>query len=174
MIEALFERSAVFNLTTAIRDDLVDPGPLFQRPGDFQIGVQGILLLRDLAADTTYPADCIFIASTEWRRSPPKTFSSESWLRRSIDWHVLADGSLCYEFFERWADKVAMVNSSNEVQEAVQYAAKWCVNASRRLLEKHLFAHRQNIQDWPKEWDAWPHGVQAASFQYHQELKRAG
>jgi len=174
MTDALFEQSAVFNLTTAIRDDLLNPGALFQRPGGFQIGVHGLLLLHDFAAETTYPANCIFIASTEWRHVPPKVFCSESWLKKGIDWHVLPDGSLCYEFFKRWADRVSIVNTSNEVHDTVQYAARWCVNGSRRLLEKHLFADRQNIKAWPKQWDAWPHGIQAASFQYDQELKRAG
>jgi hypothetical protein len=174
MIDALFEQSAVFNLTAAIRDDLLNPGPLFQRPGGFRIGVQGLLILRDFAAETTYAADCIFIASKEWRRRPLKVFCSENWVKHDIEWHVLRDNSLCYEFFERWADRIAIVSSSNEVQETVRYAAKWCVNGSRRLLEKHLFADRQNIRDWPKQWDAWPHGVEAASYQYQQELKRAG
>jgi hypothetical protein len=174
MIDALFDQSAVFNLTTAIRDDLLTPGPLFQRPGGFQIGVQGLLLLRDFAAETTYPAHCTFIASGDWRRLPPKVFCSESWVRHTIEWHVLRDGSLCYEFCGRWADRVADVDHSNQVHEAVQYAAQWCLNGCRSLLEKHLFADRQNIKAWPKKWDAWPHGFDAANYEYHQQLKRAG
>jgi hypothetical protein len=174
MIDALFEQSAVFNLASAIRDDLVTPGPLFQRPGDFKIGVRGVLNLRDLAAETTYSADCTFIVSTNWRRFPPKVFCFENWVRHSIDWHIFDDGSLCYEFFKRWADRVALVDHSNQAHETVRYAAKWCVHASRSLLEKHLLADRQNIKTWPGKWDAWSHGVEAATYEYHQEMKRAG
>jgi hypothetical protein len=174
MTDLLLKQSAVFNLAAAIRDDLVNPGPLFQRPGGFRIGVRGLLVLGDFAAETTYPADCTFIASTEWPRLPPKAFCCENWVKHDVDWHVLHDKSLCYEFFERWADRIAIVSSSNEAHDVIRYAAKWCVSGSRSLLEKHLFADRQNIKTWPKEWDFWPHGVKAASYQYHQELKRAG
>jgi hypothetical protein len=174
MTDLIAEQSAVFNLTATIRVDLVNPGPLFQRPGGFRIGVRGFLVLDDFAAETTYLADCTFIASAEWPRLPPKVFCLEDWVRHDIDWHVLSDNSLCYEFFERWADRIAVVRKFNEDEGAVTYAAKWCVNGTRGLLEKHLFADRQNIKTWPKKWDAWPHGIAAARYEYHKELKRAG
>ncbi len=56
------EESAVFNLMTVIRGELLAPGLLFQRPHGSEIGVHGNLLVNDVSAERTYAAIVHFAA----------------------------------------------------------------------------------------------------------------
>ena len=178
MFDTAFEQSAVFNLITAIRNELINPGPLFQRPRGFQIGVQGTLQVADRAAEGTYPAKCTVVGSTNWATVPLKVFCTESWMRRETDWHHIKENTglwyLCYEFHDRWRDRIAAVAEYNDPSKAIEFAAKFCVHGSRWLIEKHLFAYRHNITKWPNEWPAYAHGFAAARLEYQRELRKAG
>jgi hypothetical protein len=172
------EQNAVFNLMTAIGEDLVNPTPLFQRPPGFQVGIQGQLAINDVAAEATYAASCMITASTNWRRVPLKVFCTEKWMKQEIDWHQIKEKSgswhLCYEFPERWKDRITAVQDCNDASKVIEFAARFCIHGARWLLEKHLFAHRHNITNWPTEWPAYAHGFEAARHQYRLDLLRAG
>jgi hypothetical protein len=189
MYDQLQRQSTLFNLMGGVQQDLVDPSPLFARPkncprptrGDpnkqFDIAVRGKLVIGDIAAENTYPAECIIVGSEKWENQPLKVFCTETWIRRETDWHLVKDPSgwfLCYEFHERWADRIAKVKKVNDQLKTAQFAQEFCLRASRDLIEKHLFAFRQNIKKWPKQWDAWPHGWEAAMREYRQELRLTG
>jgi len=174
MMDLLFQQSAVFNVASSIQCHLSSSSPLFQRPPLFRIGVGGQLAVTDFATRNSALAACTFIASDAWLRRPIQVFCHESWLKHDIDWHVFGDGSLCYEFDGRWALQLAQVAAKNDLPDLADYAAMWCVNGTRKLLEKHLLADRLNITNWRPEWKAWPHGRAAAAREYSRELRRAG
>src|ERR1044071_333320 len=174
MFDTLFERSAVFNLMTAIREDLVSPTPLFRRPNGFQIGVQGKLPIDDRAAEETYFATCTGVGSTDWATVPLKVFCTEKWIRQETNWHLIKEKTgawyLCYEFPDRWKDRIAAVAACNEPSKVIEFAAQFCIHGSRCLIEKHLFAYRHHITQWPTEWPAYAHRSDAARAQYRQDL----
>jgi hypothetical protein len=97
-------------------------------------------------------------------------------MKRDVDWHQLPEGSrwyLCYELPERWEDRITKVAQANEMLQTVEFAKEFCLRSSRALIEKHLFAYRQNITEWPSEWDAWPHSRPEAIRRFHQGLRLA-
>jgi hypothetical protein len=166
-----WEQSHIFNLASAIRDKLDSPGPLFQCPPGLRVGARGILVLEDFAVGDFSRADCSFIVSTAWRESLIKVYCLETWLRREIKWHVFRDGSLCYEFDGRWKDGIAGVEQQHGAEEAVTFAAFWCLNGCRKLLEKHLLGHRLNLAEWQSQWAQWPHTFNEARQLYEREKR---
>lgn len=185
MFDNLSAQSSLFNLMAAIRCNLGIPSCLFARPPtperrldpDARIGVNGILRVRDFAADTEYDAQCTIIGTVRWWYEPLRVFCHEAWMRSSFDWHQLRENSswyLCYELPERWEDRIAKVRNANDTLQTIEFAKEFCLRSSRSLIEKHLFAFRQNIATWPSEWDAWPHNREAAVREFRHELRRAG
>jgi hypothetical protein len=166
-----WEQSHIFNFTSAIRDRLDSPSLLFQSPPGFRIGVRGMLALKDFAVDASSRADCSFIVSAAWRQSLIKVFCHEIWLRREIKWHVFRDGSLCYEFDDRWKDGLTAVEQQNDTADTVTFAAFWCLNGCQKLLEKHLLAYRLNLADWQPQWEEWPHTFNKARQLYAREKR---
>lgn len=211
------EQSALFHLMMAIRKDLLDPGPLFERPAPTEIcrrrkrvkreweeeyltnymfasarpsrseiGVRGELLIKDFATEGACRANCTFASSTQWASNPIKVFCTEPWIKKEVNWHLVpeilerpakddAAWRLCYELEQRWCDCIEFVRRSNkDPLKTITFAAAFCLQASRWLIEKHLFAYRQNITKWPPEWLAWPHNREAAERLYRQETLKAG
>jgi hypothetical protein len=166
-----WEQSHIFNFTSAIREKLDSPGSLFQSPPGFRVGVRGVLTLEDFAAGSSSRADCSFIVSATWRQHLIKVFCHETWLRHEIKWHVFRDGSLCYEFDDRWKDGLTAVEQEHGTADAVTFAAFWCLNGCQKLLEKHLLAHRLDLADWQPQWSQWPHTFNEAR-RLHEREKR--
>jgi hypothetical protein len=184
MYDELLVQSSLFNLIGSIRNDLGTPSCLFARPPaperpsdpDARIGVCGTLRLRDVAAATEYDARCAIVGTVRWWYEPLRVFCNEPWMRRSVHWHQLRERSswyLCYELPERWEDRITKVARANDILQTVEFAKEFCLRSSRALIEKHLFAYRQNITEWPVEWDAWPHSRREAVRKFHQELRLA-
>jgi hypothetical protein len=184
MYNELLSQSNLFSLIAAIRSDLGTPSNLFAMPPtverrsdpDARIGISGTLRLHDAAAEAEYEARCSIIGTVRWWYEPLRVFCDEPWMKRSVDWHQLREGSrwyLCYELPERWEDRITKVARVNDIFQTIEFAKEFCLRSSRALIEKHLFAYRQNIKEWPKKWDAWPHSRQEAVREFHKELQLA-
>lgn len=185
MFDDLLAQSSLFNLIAAIRRDLGGPTSLFARPPaperrsdpDPRIGVSGTLRVRDVATDAECDARCTIIGTVRWWYEPLRVFCDEPWMKRSVEWHQLREGSswyLCYELPERWEDRIAKVRDANDTLQTIEFAKEFCLRSSRSLIEKHLFGSRQNITKWPPEWHAWPHDRRAAVREFRDELRLAG
>jgi hypothetical protein len=185
MFNDILARSSLFNLMAAIRREMGIAGCLFGRQPaperrsdpDPRIGVSGTLCVRDVAADSNYDARCTIIGTVRWWYEPLRVFCHEPWMKPNVEWHQLREDSswyLCYELPERWEDRIAKVRDVNDILQTIEFAKEFCLRSSRSLIEKHLFAFRQNITRWPPEWEAWPHNRGAAVREFRQELRRAG
>jgi hypothetical protein len=184
MFDDLLAQSSLFNLIAGIRSDLGAATCLFARPPaagresdpDARVGVSGTLRVRDVAADSNYDARCTIIGTVRWWYEPLRVFCHEPWMKRSVHWHQLREGAkwyLCYELPERWEDRISKVADLNPTLHTIEFAKEFCLRSSGALIEKHLFASRQNIKEWPADWDAWPHSRRDALREFHQELRLA-
>ena len=104
---------------------------------------------------------------------PPQVKCSAPWLRRNIDWHVFDDGTLCWAYPPHYSELMLALSNHLDEPELLQTAACWCVSKSADTVRRHLIAEQCAVKTWPQEWDAWPHGNDAAQAQLN-EMKRRG
>lgn len=142
----------------------------------------GYNLLRRVPLTLSFTADARLpntMISLAFRVSPkplqyhPIVVSSAPWLRRECDWHVYPDGSLCWTYPQHYFELMRELSRHLDQAELFQTAAYWCVSKCAELVQRHLTADRHSIKTWLPQWDAWPHGVDAAQAQF-DEMKRSG
>lgn len=131
-----------------------------------RIHIVGHLPLADESRSTRKRARCDFVISSQWVRKIPTVVCHEPWLTRKLpEWHADADGKLCYEFDLRWERELSLMVEQFTLGLTADYASKWLLNSTRSLLNRHLFASRHNIANWPARWDFWAHGTADAERQ---------
>lgn len=139
-------------------------------------------LLKGVSQTLSFTADVVvpdrsfpfaFSLRDQPLRYPPQVKSSAPWLRRNIDWHVFDDGTLCWAYPQHYFELMRALSNHLDEPELLQTAACWCVSKSAELVQRHLIAEECALKTWPQEWDAWPHGIDAAQAQFN-EMKRRG
>lgn len=139
-------------------------------------------LLKDVSPTLSFTADVVvpdrsfslmFSLRDQPLHYPPQVKSSAPWLRRNIDWHVFDDGTLCWAYPQHYFELMRALSNHLNEPELMQTAACWCVSKSAELVQRHLIAEECALKTWPQEWDAWPHGKDAAQAQFN-EIKRRG
>jgi hypothetical protein len=139
-------------------------------------------LLKDVSPTLSLTADVVvpdrsFSLAFSLRAQPlcypPQVKSSAQWLRRNIDWHVFDDGTLCWAYPQHYFELMRALSNYLDETELLQTAACWCVSKSAELAQRHLIAEECALKTWPQEWEAWPHGIEAAQTQFN-EMKRRG
>jgi hypothetical protein len=113
-----------------------------------------------------------FTTRPDWRNHSPVVHCDASWIRKEVQWHAPADGTLCWVFNPYWCDVLDECSEVLSDSELRQMAAYWCVAGAADLVGKHHFADTHGIKDWPKAWEAWAHADDAA-FQL-KNMKASG
>ena len=67
--------------------------------------------------------------------------------RGEADWHVAANGALCWVFEPYWRDVLMESSRYFDERELRQMAAYWCVSAAADLVGKHLVADTHGIKN---------------------------
>ena len=130
------------------------------------ITITGALPLAEEGFSTRATARCIFKLNSSWPSTIPEVTCLEPWLRRkSPEWHAGHNGVLCYEFSLYWARELPIMVEKYTHGLTADWAARWLLHSTRLLLNKHLFAFRNGVTEWPRGWDYWPHDVEAARKQ---------
>jgi len=164
----------VYNLALRLYCDLEQPKSIMLDERTRSATFKGQLSLShdDIRTQTT--ATCRFIIGPGWQEQLPYVACDESWVTRgNADWHTYPDGSLCFEFDERWRDELTIVAAEDGLGPAAEFAKTWCLRSTRCLLWRHLVAHRAGMKKWPKAWESWSHGRVDAHEQYYQEKLRS-
>jgi hypothetical protein len=131
-----------------------------------KLKITGSLPLQTQDFATKTKARCTFHVCWRWITEIPVVTCNEGWLiRKPPDWHVGYDGRLCFEFGERWTQDLTSIADELTLGLTADYACAWLLNSVRSLLQRHLFASREKIVDWPAAWDGWAHGECAARKQ---------
>jgi hypothetical protein len=155
------------NLAYRIVEALVPFPKICEDKTHNRIEIMGRLGLKSEDFDTAKTANCIFQINYDWLYKIPVVACTESWLtRKPPDWHVSKDGQLCFEFNMRWEGKLSAMEAEYTSGLTAEYAAKWLLNSTRSLLQRHLFAFRNGITIWPKVWNYWAHGQGEAEQEY--------
>jgi len=138
--------------------------------GKREIHVKGFLPLANEEFSTKKKALCAFDVDFQWLRRMPRVTCQESWVKQGQpDWHVDKNGGLCFEFTLHWMQELTAMIETYSIGPTADYAVAWLLNSSRSLLNRHLFAFRNGIQQWPRGWTFWPHGVEPATREYELE-----
>jgi hypothetical protein len=133
--------------------------------------------VRVLSFDAVVPIsglmiNCSYLIFSKWWIVPPRCTTEASWLRRTPDWHVAANGELCWVYGPYWRDVLQGMLDELETHTVRQTAAYWFAEKSADLINRHLIADRLLLKEWPRQWPAWAHG-DAAVPQYEQ-MKQKG
>lgn len=135
-----------------------------------RIKVAGCLPLASPDYFTKKRAFCVFEVNHEWLWRIPEVTCKESWITKGLaDWHIGSDGRLCFEYDERWRQELASMVKCHTFGQTADYAVEWLINSTRSLLNRHLFASRNGLTVWSKQWDFWAHGRKEAGRQLLRE-----
>lgn len=156
--------SDALTLASAVRRAL-SPPVRFLVAGDRDPIVEGRLNLSHEEIITKTTALCTFVIPVTWRQGQPFVWCREPWRKLALpggitnaDWHVLGNGSLCYELLHRWRDEIAATELTSGTPATIALAEDWMLNSVRWLLYRHLEAFRRNLARWDNErWPAWGH-----------------
>lgn len=134
------------------------------------IQVAGYLPLVSPDYSTKKKAFCEFNVNHEWLWRIPEVSCKESWIRKGVaDWHVFSDGRLCFEYDARWRQELSAIAKCYTFGQTADFAVEWLLNSTRSLLNRHLFASRNDLVIWSKQWDFWAHGRGEAERQLIRE-----
>jgi len=159
----------VYNFALRIHCELDQPRSIALDERQLTASIKGKLNLSHDDVTTRVAASCRFTITPDWLSELPYVAADDPWvIRGNADWHTYPDGSLCFEFDERWSDVISDIATLEGLGVAAEFAKTWCLRSTRWLLWKHLVAHREGIVVWPKEWKFWPHGRAAARQRYSQ------
>lgn len=129
----------------------------------YTVTVSGKLNLSYDGNPSSVNADCRFRIFHDWRLLQPEFVCRENWIsrpsgHRRADWHIYSNDSFCYVHHEQWHDTIRDTESCFGTGAALFDAAFLAVNNVRWLLAHHLYAYRNNLSEWPKDWPQWDHG----------------
>lgn len=161
------------NLAYRIAERLDKSPAIEEFRSDHMIRVQGLLPLCDEEFQTKKRALCIFSVPFNWIENIPTVSCLESWITKDRDWHISPKGQLCFELNVKWETELPKLADDYSFGPTADYATEWLLNSTRSLLNRHLFAHRNGIKEWPKpDWDAWAHGKEARETYLKQLWKK--
>lgn len=157
--------SDALTLAFALRRALSGPVRFFLAEDGRTITVEGWLNLSHEEIVTRNAALCTFVVPKTWQKRLPSVWCREPWRKKPLpggvtnaEWHVLGNGSLCYELPHRWQDDLAAAELAGGIPTAVALAEAWILNSVRWLLYRHLEAFRHDLDRWDNErWPAWGH-----------------
>lgn len=175
--------SDALTLAFAVRRVLSRPAIFHIAEDGRTITVEGRLNLSHEEIVTRATALCTFVIPVVWKKRLPSVWCREPWRKHPLpggltnaEWHVLSDGSLCYELPHRWRDKIPEAEQAGGTPAAIALAQDWILNSVRWLLYRHLEAFRHNLTYWDNErWPAWGHGYEGPReyFKIKEREKRA-
>ena len=163
--------SDALTFASAVRQTLLGPTHFLMAEDGKTLTVEGRLNLSHEEITTRTTALCTFVVPLSWRQRQPLVWCREPWRKLPLpggvcnaEWHVLGNGSLCYELPHRWQDEIAAAERIGGAALVVELAGEWVLNSVRWLLYRHLEAFRHNLPRWENErWPAWGH--------YHHGLR---
>src|SRR5213078_764097 len=118
----------VYNLALRLYCDLEQPKSIVLDEHVRSATFKGQLSLSHDDVRTQTTATCRFIIGPDWLEQLPYVACDESWVTRgNADWHTYADGSLCFEFDERWRDELTCVATTDGLGPAAEFAKTWCL-----------------------------------------------
>jgi len=100
------------------------------------------------------------------KRKPPKVRCNESWMRKGPEWHN--GPPLCWILERQWRD--AMGWRGKPVQSIMTEGRLLLLRGVRNLVNRHHFAHLDNLDTWPEEWDSWGH-FDAGTREYERQKR---
>ena len=169
------EWSAALNLAYRVAHNLDAMCKVVEDRNNNEIEITGKLPLSNRDFTTNKRALCIFRINAQWPWQTPDVICCEDWIKKGIpDWHINTDGNLCFEFSKKWMNELPPMVDEYSLGLTSEYASTWLVNSSRSLLNRHLFAFRNGIKDWPKAWDFWAHDKEMALRQFMESQKHLG
>ena len=141
----------------------------FLRYSENEIEVLGLLSLDPQGAEFKADTPCQWVLSPNWRAIAPMVFCRAPWVRKSgANWHVNANGSLCYVHPEQWYECFQKIEGTLPPDELQIVLVEFAYNNLHWLLRHHLEAYCLNLRDWPASWPQWLHGPSGAT-QYQTE-----
>lgn len=156
--------SNALTLAASLRRALATPARFVVEQQCCQIIVEGRLNLSHEEITTRAGALCTFVVPLAWKTRQPRVWCREPWRKRALagkicnaEWHILGDGSLCYELADRWGDEIIAAEQAAGWLAAAELAADWCLNSVRWLLYRHPEAFRRGLELWDPSWPAWAH-----------------
>jgi hypothetical protein len=108
-----------------------------------------------------------------WTRHIPKVTLAERpmWLKTGADWHVFANGWVCFELPERWCDHILNLLDLG-VGDIPELASQWITRATAHILHVHYVCHHTGRKAWPPSIPAWKHGDEGR-LEYKREKESA-
>lgn len=150
-------RSLKFALLVA--QDLRQP-TIIRRRGQCYV-VEGKLDIGAVNAQLTIAVPWFF---KELKRSPPDVYCREPWIRTGKDWHNRPP--MCWVLGQLWRD--AMSWKGKPVESIMTEGRQMLLCGVRNLVNRHYFAHLENLDSWQDEWDSWGH-FDAGTREYERE-----
>jgi len=107
----------------------------------------------------------------DWAINPPHCFSEAVWLRRDIDWHVGADGQLCWVLPDEWAARNSEVLGHGGISVLKRYSSFWLLRNVKYLLTCHHVGRELGLVKWPASWPQYAH-FQRGRMQFQKAERR--
>jgi hypothetical protein len=163
--------------SAAIAHDLMSAGESFSghlttpllRYGENEIEVLGTMAIAPGGTELKVDTPCHWVLSPNWRASSPIVFCRAPWVRKSgANWHVNANGSLCYVHPSQWYECFQKIEGTLASADVQTVLVEFAYNNLRWLLRRHLEGYYLNLTDWPSSWPQWLHGPDGPA-QYQAE-----
>ena len=164
-----FEWAVARNFAYRIRMNLDNAATMTEYPESGSIEIAGRLALAMDGLASKKTAFCVFTVPEDWLRNIPVVTCKEPWVRKGDEWHVHVDYSLCFEFAPKWTRDLLVLVERHTHGLTTEYATTWLLNSTRLLLNRHVLAERTGMKMWPKNWDFWPHGFDAAKKELEKD-----
>lgn len=157
-MKLFFSQAFALTFTATLMRELSEPRSIGGRAGVHF--VNGQLRLRAHGENSNQHVQVTYEVGSDWLQRPPVARANCSFLKRELDWHVFADGSLCYVLGEQWQEELNRAYLDNyRSNKVLGLAAGWCLSAVDSLLVRHLIGRRLGLIRWPPEWADWRHGI---------------
>lgn len=95
--------------------------------------------------------------SADWKKRPPKVFCFERWIRRELDWHVIRDGSFCWDHPDRWVDRCKVTMDLLSTRHACIRLASYLKESLHYLIQCHWQGAELGLATWHPSWRQFAH-----------------
>lgn len=123
----------------------------------------GMLPLSIDAFENEWQARCVATISKDWDVNPPRVVCTESWVPRTIDWHVYSSGKLCWILDQEWRTRLAEAIQEQDRHFALLMAVDWLTKNVQYLLCGCRLGKQMGFKKWPAEWPQYAHGKEGVA-----------
>lgn len=93
----------------------------------------------------------------DWNRFPPQIFCDEKWNTRELDWHVVEDGSFCWDHPIRWVDRCVIAKEILPLLNYYCHLAAHLRDSIQSLLNCHWWGAERGLDQWHTSWPQFSH-----------------